>query len=260
MNIPYIGVTDFTNRTQVERAKAAIPTGVDRRLHVGAMTSYKVIHGIPTSKGWENVWLNERGLRELFTDDPDVYNVIHYADYGHTETERAPTSVEDLLKAWDQCGPYVHAMQLDMVWPRVEMLEEFLHCRPACQLVLQVSTNAIKEGGQFWYDNLRHYKGLVEYVLVDTGMGRGTTFDPTEIIKTLNAVTWNFTKKQLAVAGGLGPDTYQNLKPILNEYPEISCDAQGRLRPSHSALDPLNMDYVEQYIKGVCSLLTNVDD
>lgn len=253
MSKPYIGVTDFTSRSQVERAKAAI-TG-NRRLHVGVMTSFKVQRGIPTSKGWENVWLNPRGIQELFINDPDVYNVIHYADYDHTELDRAPTTVEDLLRAWDMSGRYVNAIQLDMVWPRVEMLEEFLHCRPQAELILQVSSKAIEFAKGYWTEELDKYAGLVDYVLLDAGMGRGTTFDPTDILSQLEYVSWDFTNDQIAVAGGLGPDTYQNLKPILDEYPEVSCDAQGRLRPSHNALDPLDMDLVEKYIKGICSLL-----
>jgi hypothetical protein len=259
MNKPYIGVTDFTSRSQVERAKAAIPPGVNRRLHVGAMTSYKVLHNIPTSKGWENVWLNTRGLRELFVDDPEVYNVIHYADYDHAPYKRAPTTVEDLLTAIDNSGPYVNAIQLDMVWPIPGMIMEMKHARPGVEVLLQVSSKAldlIDEHNVALDFALDSYEGIVDYVLLDSGMGRGIAFDPSHVLRNLAIASCVFRDDQLAVAGGLGPDTYENLKPILDQYPKISCDAQGRLRPSHNALDPLNMEYVEQYIKGVCSLLS----
>lgn len=250
---PYIGVTDFTSRSQVERAKAAIPANVNRRLHVGAMTSYKVIRGIPTSKGWEYVWLNEQGLRELFANDPEVYNVIHYADYDHTQENRAPTTVLDLVTAWDRCGPYVDAIQLDMVWPRKEMLEEFRHCRPDAEIILQVGSKALDQAGRYALDILDEYYGLAHYALLDAGMGTGTPFDPEAFLQLIDNT--DFPPFQLAVAGGLGPDTYSNLQPLLDEYPELSCDAQSRLRQSHNSLDPLDMGRVIAYIEGVCSLI-----
>lgn len=252
---PYIGVTDFVTRAQVEQAKAAIPASVHRRLHVGAMTSYKVLNGIPTSLGWENVWLNERGLHDLFANDRDVYNVIHYADYGHRSGSRAPTSVLDLVKAWDMSGPYVDAMQLDMVWPKPSLLEEFLQCRPDAEFILQVSSEAIRQGGDRWFNLLPAYHDHVQYMLIDTGMGRGTMFEPLEILTMIDRVVEVVGQNRVAVAGGLGPETYRNLELLFDEYPLLSCDAQSRLRPSRNALDPLDIGYVEQYIKGVCSLL-----
>lgn len=256
MNKPYIGATDFTSRSQVERAKAAIPAGVNRRLHVGVMTSYKVLTNQPSK--WADVWLKPHQIQELFQDDGS-YNVIHYADYGHTEIDRAPTTVLDLVKAWDMCGAYVHAMQLDMVWPAESLIQEFLYARPNAEVILQVSSTAINDVGDEWLDYINGYDNLVHYILLDTGMGRGVEFDPQAALSRVRQVlkeTYFFEPYRIAVAGGLGPNTYGNLKPIFDVYPEVSCDAQGKLRPSGNAMDPLDIDLTEQYIRGVCSLLT----
>jgi hypothetical protein len=250
MNMPYIGATDFVTREQVERAKATI-TVPNRRLHVGVMTSYKVLNGQPSK--WADVWLKPHQIQELFQDDGS-YNVIHYADYGHSDGQRAPTTVLDLVKAWDMCGAYVHAIQLDMVWPVPSLIMELKHARPGAEIILQVSSKAMEAAGRHTRSTIDDYYGLVHYVLLDAGMGRGIPLDADKCLEIIDNT--DFPPNQIAVAGGLGPETYQNLKPIVDEYPEISCDAQGRLRPSHNALDPLNMDYVEQYIKGVCSLLS----
>lgn len=255
MNISYIGATDFVTREQVERARAAI-TVPGRVLHVGVMTSYKVLNGLPSK--WADMWLKPHQIQELFQDDGS-YNVIHYADYGHTAEDRAPTTVLDLVKAWDMCGAHVHAIQLDMVWPAESLIEEFLFMRPQADVILQVSSTAIDEVGAEWLDYINHYDNLARYILLDTGMGRGIEFDPAQGLSRVRQVlngTYFFQQEQIAVAGGLGPNTYSNLKPILDTYPAISCDAQGKLRPSGNAMDPLDIELTEQYIRGVCSLLT----
>lgn len=257
--MPYIGVTDFTSRDQVEQVKKHIPNHINRRLHVGAMTSYKTQNYIPTSAGWEKIWLPSHALQQLFVDDDQVYNVIHYADYGHTDTSRAPTTVFDLVHAWDMCGPHVHAIQLDMVWPEESLIREFKHVVPTSQIILQVSSTALEFSDPHvdWREVLGPYEQLVDYVLIDTGMGKGIVFDPSKALERVEgAIQVGFDPDRIVVAGGLGPDTYTNLKLILDIYPDVSCDAQGRLRSSHNSRDPLNLQRVEQYVAGVCSLLS----
>lgn len=52
----------------------------------------------------------------------------------------------------------------------------------------------------------------------------------------------------LAVAGGLGPDTMELINPIAESFPDISIDAQGKLRPSGNALDPIDWNLAEKYL------------
>lgn len=249
MNVPYIGVTDFTSHEQVLEAAAAIPTGVNRRLHVGVMTSFKVLNNIPTSSGWENIWLSREQMHDVLRKDPTVFNVIHYADYDDQ------TNLLHLIAAIDRAGPGVEGLQLDMLWPVPSMLSQFKAIMPHIKLIQQVSSKAIEQSGD-WERDIAAYEGVVDYILLDAGMGRGITFDPTQTINMISTALKYFDQDQIAVAGGLGPETYTNMKPILERWPNISCDAQGRLRPSHNAKDPLNMEYVTKYISGVCSLLT----
>lgn len=257
MRKPYIGVTDFTTRNQVVNVAGLIPTEANRRLHVGAMISYKTLNNIPTSTGWENIWLNKSGLQELFVNDWSVFNVLHYADYGHERSKRAPTTVEHLLKALNRAGPHVNGIQLDMVWPAPTMVAELRYARPGIEIIQQISSKAKEEAGIRWVDKMEQYAGIVDYILLDSGMGKGIPFQPANVIYDINiALSCGFSQSQIAVAGGLGPKTYTNLQPVLDRYPDISCDAQGKLRPSGSAVDPLDFDYVKQYISGVCSLLT----
>lgn len=259
MNTPYIGVTDFTTKEQVLKIMDFIPPWVERRLHVGAMMSYKTLNGIPTNTGWEKIWLDEKGLRNLFDDDqePQIYNVLHYADYPD-ENGKVHSTYQDVLKARMIAGPGVHAVQLDMIWPNPKILLE-LKEHYDVEIVLQVSSKAIEyctKHDLTMREALEMYSpDSIDYVLIDYGMGKGIPFDPAAAITRVEQALELFPQRKIAVAGGLGPNSYKNLKPIFAKYPDISCDAQGQLRASGSAVDPLDMQRVEDYVKGVCSLL-----
>jgi hypothetical protein len=59
----------------------------------------------------------------------------------------------------------------------------------------------------------------------------------------------------LVVAGGLGPDSIDMVKPLVKVFPDISIDAQGKLRPSGSALDPIDWDMAGTYLARALELL-----
>lgn len=248
MTTPYIGVTDFTSHAQVTQAVACIPEDIRRRLHVGVMCSWKTLNNVPTNTGWEHIWPTTEQLQLIFQANDRVYNVIHYADYEDR------TTLPDIMRAVDRCGPHVDAIQLDMKWPHPKLLSGFKACYPHIDVIQQISHTAIMESPD-WERDLAMYEGLASYVLLDCGMGRGTPFNPDHMIQLVETALMSFEEDQIAVAGGLGPDTYRNLEPVLSMYPSISCDAQGQLRPTLSAVDPIDMDRVQGYIRGVCSLL-----
>lgn len=245
---PYIGVTDFTTRAEVELIKAMIPESANRRLHVGAMMSYKTLSRIPTATGWEKIWLNAQGLHALFKPDPEVFNVLHYADYEDL------TDLSHLTAATLMCGQGLQGLQLDMKWPLPSMLSQYKAINGHIKLIVQIGSTAMAESSD-WERDLAAYEGIADYILLDSGMGRGKTFDPSLMLHNVAIAMKYFDQDQIAVAGGLGPETFLNLKPIVELYPEISCDAQGRLRPSGNAKDPLDFNLVEQYITGICSIL-----
>lgn len=248
---PYIGVTDFTSVEQVHEVLTCIPAEANRRLHVGAMISYKTLNQIPTKTGWENIWLDEPGLNNLFKPNPAVYNVIHYADYDNL------TTLDHLLEAVNKSGPGVDAVQLDMKWPSHHLVAQLRYALdPKIQIIQQIGSTAIAESSN-WERDMAVYQGIVDYVLLDCGMGRGIPFDPLYMNSLVETALRYFSEHQIAVAGGLGPQTYDNMRHLLKKYPSISCDAQGKLRSSGSAVDPLDLELVKQYVSGVCSLITN---
>jgi hypothetical protein len=59
----------------------------------------------------------------------------------------------------------------------------------------------------------------------------------------------------IGAAGGLGPDTLHLIEPLASEFPNLSIDAQSRLRPSGSALDPIDWEMAIQYLANALSVL-----
>jgi hypothetical protein len=199
MNKPYIGVTDFTTYEQVLEVCQYIPEG--RRLHVGAMISYKTLHGIPTSTGWEKIWLKPPELKALFARDPKVFNVIHYADYDDK------TTLLDLTMVMQAAGSGVEAIQLDMKWPLPSLLSDLRAIAPHIKIIQQIGSTAIKESTD-WERDLAAYEGLADYVLMDCGMGKGIPFSPDHMLFLVGIARKYFDEDQIAVAGGLGPETW----------------------------------------------------
>jgi hypothetical protein len=254
MAVPYIGVTDFASHSQVCQALACIPNHVKRRLHVGAMMSYKTLRNIPTQIGWEKIWLDEDGLNALFQRQSNVFNVLHYADYGTP----ALTTKEDIILACKKGGTDLDGLQFDMIWPKVELLYAVKDRYPSIEIILQVSKKAITEAeqrGESVEKNIEAYADLADYVLLDYSMGRGEIMSAAYMVSYAERIARIVSPNRIAVGGGLGPKTYHLLEPLLAANKDISCDAQGKLRSSGSAVDPIEMDLVCPYIRGVCSLL-----
>lgn len=95
---------------------------------------------------------------------------------------------------------------------------------------------------------LEEYEGVIKRVLLDKSMGRGLVMDSECLISFARAIRQRFPELGIAVAGGLGPKTVDLVKPIIDEFPDLSIDAQGKLRPSESALDPVDWNMAETYL------------
>lgn len=72
--------------------------------------------------------------------------------------------------------------------------------------------------------------------------------DAKGLLPFARAVKRRFPQFGLVAAGGLGPDTMHLVEPLIKEFPDLSIDAQGKLRPSGSALDPIDWYMAGQYL------------
>lgn len=248
---PYVGITDFTSFAQVERMARVFrkcrPPASDRVLHVGVMMNYKTLNGIPTS--WSTVFPPKETIVDIFRpmDDEMVRYYLHYADYDRL------TGPDDLTRAIGYGGPHIHGVQLDMTWPDPRMIEEAIRASgKQIEVILQVGKAAMEEVGDTpsaVVRRLGEYRGLIHRVLLDKSSGRGLGMDAEAMLPFLLAIQECFSELGLVGAGGLGPKTMHLVRPLVQVFPGLSIDAQGRLRPSGSARDPIDWDMAEEYLR-----------
>jgi len=253
---PYVGITDFTDFRQVRRMFETFianrRNGSQRRLHVGVMMSYKTLHDIPTL--WQNVFPPKRTIAGIFASD-DVYNCLHYADY-----EGRPDFWQDLCRAIMLSGIGIHALQLDMIWPDPVQIANGVHAsRKSIEVILQIGKHAFEAVGndpQEVVEKLGDYQGVVHRVLLDKSMGRGLGMDAEGLRPFVAMIKNRFPEMGIGVAGGLGPETIHLVEPLVKEFPDLSIDAQGRLRPSGDIRDPIDWDMAGKYLVEAFKILS----
>jgi hypothetical protein len=252
---PYIGITDFTSFKQVEEMSQIfhdhIPRRSKRKLHVGVMMSYKTLHGIPSK--WGNVFPAKESIANIFRSD-NVYNCLHYADYDNN-----PELWRSLSEAISYGGIGIHAIQLDMVWPDPGEVANGVHTsRKHIEVILQVGSKAIEAANNDpaqVISRLEDYEGVIHRVLLDKSGGKGLGMDAAALLPFARAIRERFPKLGLVAAGGLGPVTMYLVEPLARQIPDLSIDAQGRLRPSGKAQDPINWTMAGMYLMRALRLL-----
>jgi len=254
--LPYIGITDFTSFEQVTKMLEVFrkhkPSGSQRMLHIGVMMSFKTLNDIETK--WSKAFPPKETVADIFRpNDADVYYCLHYADYYYE------TKFTDLTRGLEYAGPFVHAIQLDMTWPDPEVITNGIHTQcKQIEVILQVGKRAIKEAKDDPAEvvrRLKDYEGVIHRVLLDKSVGRGLGMDAVGLIPFARAIKERFPNLGLVAAGGLGPDSISLVEPLVKEFPDLSIDAQGKLRPSGNSLDPIDWDMAGVYLVKALELL-----
>lgn len=254
MNVPYIGITDFMSYTQVERMlavfKANIRPGQHRRLHVGVMMSRKTLNGLETK--WSKAFPTKETIADIF-DSRETMNCLHYADYDAVDVSQS------LTRAISFGGDGINALQLDMIWPNPEHVASAVSSSgKKLEVVLQVGKNAIEQADndpEKIVAKLQEYVGVAHHVLLDKSMGKGLGMDAAGLIPFAQAIREAYPDLGIVAAGGLGPESIELVEPLVKDFPDMSIDAQGKLRPSGSALDPIDWDMAEVYLIKALGLL-----
>lgn len=244
----YVGITGFKHAGQVEAVLPAI-TG-PRKLMVGVLASQKTI-----AKGHyeENSRSPKRGdIGYIFPAGDETLNLIHYFTKDQTDLEG------QLTAAYYFGGPHCHGLQLNIAWPDPEVLRRFSyfsgHNR---KIVLQVGGRRDKqlydyEPRELALKILGEYDGAIDYVLLDTSGGLGgepgRELDVDKIrpyVENLDAL-FSVSRRSIGIgiAGGLSADTIEKIRPLCEDIPNLSFDAEGRL---HNAPGQLDLDHCRRY-------------
>jgi phosphoribosylanthranilate isomerase len=148
-------------------------------------------------------------------------------------------------------GNGINALQLDMIWPDPQHVANAVSgSGKNLEVILQIGKKALEQVSttEEIVERLYAYKGIIHYVLLDKSMGKGEGMDAVEFIPVARAIKDAFPEIGIVVAGGLGPKTMELIVPLVREFHDISWDAQGQLRSSGNALDPIEWDRAEEYV------------
>ncbi len=252
---PYVGITDFTIFEQVRAMALAFNDykhhESNRRLHVGVMMSRKTLMG--ESSRYTKVFPPKESIAEIFGSD-DTINCLHYADYGCDSH-----LFSNLIKAIRFGGTGIHALQLDMTWPNPVTIASAVHSSgKAIEIILQIGRDAmieIEQNPNELVRRLASYGDVIHRVLLDVSMGSGILLNPGSTLRLMRVIRHELPNLKMVVAGGLGPNTVGIIKPIVEEFPDVSIDAQSRLRPSGSNLDPIDWNMASTYLYEALGIL-----
>jgi len=207
-------------------------------------------------------------MADGFIDDPDVFNTVHYADlYGPRKGQNLLSNLELVVK---HGGENLHAIQVDVTWPNIAEMQEFKSKHPELMIILQLGKFAFAEAEnnlQKVVEKLKEYGDSIDFALLDMSMGKGTAMKSEELLlPLLRLIKQEIPGLGLAVAGGLGPESMHLLEPIAEEFPGISFDAQGLLKPLDAERDekghmlstiPADAGRSREYISKACKMMDN---
>ena len=241
MKRPYIGVTGVSSPEEVTAARLCIPEDSNHALMVGCLVSEKSWNGIPVK--WHHRHPDPSRLSLLFQHDPKVINLVHY----HAKDSEG--LAERLDEIAMKSGPYLHGFQLNMMWPDRAEMAHYLDLYPHHFFVMQFGVG-MQKAADFDPKTIvavvKSYADLVSYVLLDPSGGRGEEMDTTFMRRVLTLLVDECPQVMPGIAGGLGPSTLHRITDLIRDYPQLSIDAEGRLRDRDDHLDTtLMMEYLD---------------
>ena len=247
----YVGITGFTSRNEVYSVSDSMMSeDSNRLLMVGVLASQKTLRG--QKNKWPNRYPRVQDISGIFTQHEGVLNLIHYSTDNHHENPNF--LIDELIQMTQLGGPFLHGFQLNIAWPSRGAIAEFRKNVPNKVIVLQIGGKALRvinHSPKNLADDLIKYEELVDYVLIDPSGGLGIPFDTEKARTYLEAIKERGIDLGLGVAGGLSPTTLDLVQPLLSDFPELSWDAEGRLRDEQ---DKLVLKTSIEYVQRSCRL------
>lgn len=260
---PYVGVSGVVSpEQQVWIRDAAVPiTEKGRRLLIGVKAvdknhwleirnKYGPYHypvGDAISHSVSKLSKNEIAVAQVYLDHEAA------ADRGDKDYE-----VRFIDKLLGRCA--WTGIQFDMLpWHEIDYTALFERIKQQAPLILlQCHGDIMKtHTPEQVVELLKPYNGLVDYVLFDASHGKGITLDTNALEPFVDAAS-GLSDIGLGVAGGLNAQVIQSPEFIhlLQDYPELSFDAEGGLRPNK--MGALDQETTENYLSAAGRVIVPV--
>lgn len=241
MLTPYVGVTGFMTRKEVEEALAKFDARqglrAKRLLMVGILVSNKTLIG--QTNRWPHRYPHYQSFSELMLPHRRALNVIHFA------TDDKDRVGDHMTALRNMAGPDLDGFQLNMAWPEPRRIVPGFS-----RIVLQIGARAMEMEGNDPVriaDRLVAYSGIVTDILIDASGGRGIPLDIQKTTRYLEAITKMHPSLGIGIAGGLPGASLDRIKDIVRAFPLVSFDAETGLRDANDHLDVKSVhDYFVQ--------------
>jgi hypothetical protein len=246
---PYVGITGF--KTEQQAKTLFLEASADkRRLMVGVLASQRTIMRDQYDPAWREP--NRRRIASIFPHHGG-YNLIHYYTKDQTNLR------EQLTRVIKFSGRHCSGLQLNMAWPAPDVLRRFQDSFPEKELVIQL-------GGRLWpltdfeprelaMKVLNFYDGIANYVLLDPSGGLGKELDVAMLTPYLESLEAHLSVARhpigIAIAGGLCADNLEIIRPLCEQFPGLSFDAEAKL---HSGPGQLDLDHCIRYLRVASTL------
>lgn len=254
MEQPYIGITGFMTREEVDAILAEVPAwpvgmppDSNRQIMIGVLASLNTLQHFKNRI--PNRYPKLENISGIFREHPKALNLIHY------NTKERSTLCAQLLGMAKIVGPNLHGFQLNISWPETKELETFhTQSDKKMKIVLQIGGRAfemIDHSPERLARKVKaEYEGLIDYVLLDPSGGAGKQFTPEIMKRFIDALLDVDLRAGLGVAGGLSAETLDPVELLAKYFPGLCIDAEGRIRDKHDILD-LNLAkaYLRRAIK-----------
>ena len=241
---------------------------IERTIAIGVLCSSKSLRGEPTR--WKNRYAEQsawKGIVDACDADADA-RLTSFLHISSSALHKTVGEDPDIERAFEAAEPHLQqfdGFQINSAWPQASFVSRaatFSRSR-GMYFILQIPARAIEEcraesdAGTarnvaerlclYFRGNL---KRPFSHVLIDPSCGTGKDLDVglTEaIVKALTQALAG-TGVEIGIAGGLSAETLPHVKPLLTRYPDLSTDAEGKLRDGSELGGHLVLDKVRQYL------------
>lgn len=241
---PYIGVTGIMCRN--DYLHCAMPFNMGHFTHqlmAGILVSSKTKDGI--LNGYPKRYPPIESVKALIPGGIDSLNLIHY------NTDNPDRLADEMAEVLSFCDERIDGFQLNVCWPEVSQFEEFYKkANRKTVIILQIGRHALEQVNfvpKLLIRKIRSgYLDFIHGILIDPSGGKDQAYER-EGIRDYLAELYNADLRiNIGIAGGLhggfcpnGRDNFLDfaLKPLAQMYPDLSIDAEGRLRDADDNLD-----------------------
>lgn len=268
---PYIGISGVVSVGQQEQLEI-LSTEMDlfslnRRLALGVKAVHKTQFLDITNKygeEWYPVGHEQfaNGVTRSNDTDKSIAIAQTFLDPEYVENPGYRDHFTDRI--FKRGENWIDGIQFDMLpWhtdPTMVGFLEQLKTKHDATIFLQCHGDAMESlGPQKAIRRLGQFASTIDYVLFDASHGTGKRLD-TDWLKTFLDEAYDSSALEgvgFAVAGGLnGAVVREELIKVVQDFPDISWDAEGQLHPqTKNRTRPLDMDLVQDYLQASREIL-----